>query len=136
MSEINTSAIEEVVAPPTDYQLLYEESRAENERLGKVLQAARLGNTPSASHPQQDAKPAVTAERFKALVGPVQFLKMTRFEKLVGLGLDPATVDDEYLRKVFGRGADGKYGQELFKTNRLRYRELKNAADILDIYGR
>jgi hypothetical protein len=123
------------VLTPSDYQKLYEEGRAENERLSAVIAAARLSAVPSAAHPQRDMKPSVTADRFKGLIGPYEFQKLTRDQKLIGMNLDPASVDDAYLKKVFGRGADGALGSELMKTSPFRYRQLKEAALVLNIYA-
>jgi hypothetical protein len=60
---------------------------------------------------------------------------MTRAEKLAGIGVDPSTSDD-LLRRIFGRGADGAVGNDLMKSSPARYRLLKEASLILDIYGR
>jgi hypothetical protein len=116
-----------------DYKALHIEAQAEVERLNAIISAGRF--TPQTNHPLKDAKPSVTSARLKAMVGPVKFLQMTRSEKLVGLGLNPAEVDDEFLKRCFGRGNDGKAAQELYKSNPFRYRQLREAADILSIYA-
>ena len=123
------------VVTPSDYERLYAESREENARLNAVLAAARISTRPSSEHPQKDLKPAITAARFKASISPVDFLKLSRDQKLLGIGLDPAGVDDGYVRRVFGRGADSALGVELMKTSPLRYRQLKEAAEVLGLYG-
>jgi hypothetical protein len=129
----HAAPVEVPTAPPTDFEAISNELRAENERLKSVLAAAKISSTPTAAN-QKSAKPVLTAERFKALVGPVAVLQMTRQEKLSGLGLDPSSVSDDYLKQVFGRGADGAFGQELIRTSPQRYYLLREAAIILGIY--
>jgi len=116
-----------------DYEALYSESQAENERLKAVITAARLA--PVADKPGKDLKPAVSAERLKAMLGQHGINKLTRTEKIVALGLDPAGVDDSFLRRCFGRGNDGSAASELHKTSPLRYRQLKEASLLLGIFA-
>jgi hypothetical protein len=77
----------------------------------------------------------VPASRVKALLGPLALLKMTRDEKLQSLGVDPASVTDDGLKKIFGRGNDGKMGGDLQKTSPARYAQLREAALLLNVYG-
>lgn len=118
--------------PKPDYEALYNEKTAEVERLQTVLTAGRL----AANRPDnRSSKPQITAERVKALVGNAGLLKMSRAEKLASIGVDPNSVTDELLRRIFGRGADGAVGQDLMKSDPARYGLLKQAAIILNIYG-
>jgi hypothetical protein len=117
-----------------DYEALYAESRAENERLKAVLDAARLsagGGAPA----RPSAKAAVSADRVRALLGPVGFLNTTRDEKLKALGVDPASVTDDGLKKLFGRGADFQAAQDLQRSNPGRHATLRECAKILNLYA-
>ena len=120
---------------PTDYEALYRSQQAENESLKAVLAAARLNGASNPGSKLDDRKPAITAERFKRMVDPVTFLKMPRNEKLAGIGVDPASVSDDRLKALFGRGADGREINELSKVNPYRLRLLREAAEILNIYA-
>jgi hypothetical protein len=117
----------------SEYEALYGEVQAENERLKAVIAASRIA--PVTEHPLKDAKPSITAERVKALVGQHGVNKMTRSEKLASLQIDPTSVDDTLLRKCFGRGNDGSAALELHKTSPLRYRQLKEASLLLGIFA-
>ena len=115
-----------------DYKALYEGQAAKTAQLEAVIAAGRLQSSTAKG---DDRKPAVTAQRLKAMLGPVGWLNSTRDEKLVGLGLNPREVDDNLLKKLFGRGNDGKAAQDLHKQNPYRYRVLKEASEALDVYG-
>ena len=119
-----------------DYENLYREQRAENERLKAILDAARLSSASSgAPAARPNAKAAVSADRVRTLLGPVGFLNSTRSEKLMALGVDPASVTDDGLRKLFGRGADFQAAQDLQRSNPERYAVLKQCALILNLYS-
>ena len=134
MSEATSTTTEELrEVQPSDYENLYAEQVAECERLKSIIAASRLA--PIAEHPLKDARPAVSADRLRALVGPTQLLAMTRAEKIAALGLDPNGVDDAFLRKCFGKSNDGSAAAELHKTSPLRYRQLKEASLLLGIYA-
>jgi hypothetical protein len=117
-----------------DYKALYEQQKAQTESLQAVIDATRIGKTSSLPS-DKGTKPSMTAERFKRMVDPVEFIRMTRDNKLRGIGVDPASVTDEALRALFGKGADGKLSCDLFKSNSTRYYLLKQAALVLNIYG-
>lgn len=121
-------------AQPTDFETLYKAQQVEIDDLKAVISAARLNGTGSASK-LDDRKPSVTAERFKRMVDPVAFLRMTRNEKLAGIGVDPASVSDERLKALFGRGNNGREASELHKLNPYRYKILREAAEILNLYA-
>ncbi|HMH13270.1 MAG TPA: hypothetical protein VK578_09195 [Edaphobacter sp.] len=121
------------VPSAVDWQALYLEQKEQTDLLQNVITAARIGQ--SSNPANKDAKPAITAERFKRMVDPVEFLRMTRDNKLRGLGIDPASITDETLRQLFGRGNDGKLAGDLSKSNLGRYYLLKEAALVLNIYG-
>jgi hypothetical protein len=118
-----------------DYRELYEAQQAEIESLNAVITAARLNGASTPASKVDDRRPAVTAERFKRMIDPVTFLRMSRNEKLAGIGVDPASVSDERLKTLFGRGTDGREAQELAKVNPYRHRLLREAADILNLYA-
>lgn len=130
----STAPIEEGhTVTASDYQVLLEEQRAENERLRAIITASRIA--PVADHPQKDAKPAISAARLTATLGQTQINRMTRAEKLSALGLEPSSVDEAFLRQCFGRGNDGSAASELHKTSPLRYRQLKEASLLLGIFA-
>lgn len=116
-----------------DYQRLYEESRAENERLQTVMTSARMNGVPSTTGATNYSKGAAT--RVRAVVGEHQFQKMSRAERLTSIGADP-TLSDQFLSRVFGRGNDGSIGRDLFKTDKARYDLLREASIILNLYAR
>jgi hypothetical protein len=125
-----TTGIHEATA--IDYEALYLAEKAEKEQAHAVLAATRSQTASSANANQ---KPVITADRFKATVGPVAFLNMTRDAKLRGMGADPAAISDDGLYALFGRGNDGKLAQDLMKSNPGKYRTLKEYALVLNIYG-
>lgn len=140
MSEVNSTTTENTEqfheATPSDYETLYQESQEEISRLKAVITSARLA--PVTDHPQKDAKPAVTAARLRATIGDVALRNMTREDKLRALSLDPSTIDDALLQKCFGlasKGNDGKSAREIYNKSPLRYRQLKQAAEILGYLG-
>ena len=133
MSEQNSSTEEFHEVTPSDFQALYAEVQAENERLKAVITASRIA--PVVDNPQKDLKPAISAARVKALVGQSGINRMTRAEKVSALGLSPSEVSDDLLRACFGRGNDGNAASELYKTSPLRYRQLKEASLLLGIYS-
>jgi hypothetical protein len=121
---------------PSDYKVLYESLQAEVDSLKSVISSARLNGVATSQQPaDKDKKIAVTADRFRRMVDPVAFLKLTRDEKLTGIGVDPASVTDDRLKALFGRGNSGREAGELFKSSPYRYRQLKEAAEILNLYA-
>ena len=123
---------EDTIVLKTDWEDLYNHQKAETARLHTIIDAARVA--PSA-FPVHRVQAAITAERVKATVSPTAFLKMTRDDKVRSLGLDPASITDDGLRKVFGRGADNSVKVELMKVSPKRYAELKQASLILNIFA-
>lgn len=77
----------------------------------------------------------MTVERAKALAGPDAWYRMSESQRLGAIGQDIATVDRDLLKRTFGRGADGRLGQDLFKTSALKYRLQKEAAIALGLYA-
>lgn len=118
---------------PGDYENLYHQQREENERLKTLIASSRL--SPVAPHAEKDAEVPVTAARARALLGPVQLLNMSREDKIRSLSVDPATVDDNVLRELFGRGSDGKALAELQRKSPYRVKVLRECALLLNIYG-
>ncbi len=131
LSKPPASTLPEVQAVPSDYEALYKAQRDENERLQAVITATRSSVTPA----PQSAKAPVSAERLRSTLGPLTLLRMSRAEKLQSIGVDPASVTDDGLHKLFGRGNDGKAAAELSKVNPGRYALLREAADLLRLYA-
>ena len=95
--------------PQINWQQMYEQQKKETETLQTILTAAKVGTAAPAS--LQGNKPEVTATHLKASLNPVVFLNMSRNEKLQALKIDPATVSDDQLRRIFGRGAKWQHWQ-------------------------
>jgi hypothetical protein len=117
----------------TDHELIAADLRAENTRLKASLAAVRLSTTPADG--SNSGQPTITAARFRAEVGLNNLRGMPRDEKLRGLGLAPASVDNDHLERLFCRNNDGVAAAELMRASPKRYRELKEAANILGIFG-
>jgi hypothetical protein len=121
-----------VVPIISDHEAIAADLRAENTRLKASLAAVRTGTTGSDT---SGGKPTITAARFRAEVGLNNLRGMPREDKLRGLGLDPASVDDNHLERLFCIGNDGTAVAELMRASPRRYKELKEAANLLGIYG-
>jgi hypothetical protein len=117
----------------TDHELIAADLRAENDRLKASLAAVRLGTTPSDG--SNNGKPLISAARFRAEVGLSSLRGMPVNQKLEGIGLDPATVSVDHLERLFCLGNDGVAAAELMRASPKRYRQLREAADLLGIYG-
>ncbi len=117
---------------PSDYEALYKEQKADNERLQAVITANRNSKPNLAP---QSVKAAVLADRVKAQLGPVGFLKATRDEKLMVLGVDPKSITDDGLQKIFGKRNDPSLGKDLMRSSPARYAQLRQAALLLNLYA-
>lgn len=131
---MTTPTITEAIPEAVDFEQLYTEQRAENDRLKAVMVAARIEGKPVHA-PGADRKPAVTAEHIKRSLGPLAMHNLTRDQKLQSLGVDPAAVSDSALKKLFGKGNDGVAAKDLHLSNPLQYRTLREASLILNLYG-
>ena len=114
----------------SQYKQLYEAQKLETERANALLTAAR---STTAVAPQT-IRPAMTADRVKATLGDLAVYKLTRDQKLQSLGIDPASITDQALSQLFGRGNDGKLGADLVKSNPRQYFLLREAAMLLNLY--
>lgn len=126
-----------IAAPPAvpeavNYQELYQEQRAESERLKGIIAAARLAPQPARN---DDRRPAVSAESVKRSLGPLALHKLTRDQKVEALGVDPKSVTDGALRLLFGRSNDGVAAKELRLTDPAKYRTLREVALLTGAYG-
>jgi hypothetical protein len=116
---------------PSDFESLYTQQKEENARLQAILTAGRVSK-PTAL---QSAKATVLAEQVKAQLGPVTFYKLNRDEKLQAVGVDPKSITNEGLLKIFGRGSDGSVGRDLNNSSPQRYAQLRQAALILNLFA-
>jgi hypothetical protein len=116
---------------PSDFESLYEQRKEENARLQAILTAGRVSR-PTAP---QSVKATVLAEQVKARLGPATFHQMTRNEKLQAVGVDPKSITNEGLSKIFGRGNDGTVGRDLMRTSPQRYAQLRQASLILNLFA-
>jgi hypothetical protein len=121
------------VVTPSDWERLYEESKAENDRLKVVMTAARINGTPSTAAGAANRHKGA-ANRVRAVVGDAQFQQMSRAERLTAVGCDP-TISDEFLRKIYGRGNTGAIGRDLHRTDPEKYALLREASLILNIFA-
>jgi hypothetical protein len=114
-----------------DYEQLYESQKAETGRLNALLTAAKISN----SSAPKSVQPSMTAQKARAMVGELAWLKMSRDERLISIGVDPKSVTNEGLQKIFGRGNDGSIGKDLMKTSPSRYAQLRQASLALNLYA-
>jgi hypothetical protein len=121
-----------LIAPPTDYQKLYEDKVAENEMLTTVIAASRVATSTPAN---KSFKPVITADRLRAMVGDLAYHKMPRHDKVVALGGDPTT-SDEVLKKAFGRGNDGVFANDLHRSDPRKYALYRELAIGLGLYAK
>lgn len=128
------SALSPAVRPDSDWEALYASSQAENTRLHDVLTASQLSKAPSTQG--HSVKAAVTAKRVTALLGAAAVMKLSRDQKVHSLGVDPKSITDDGLQKLFGRRQDGKTAIDLHKTNPARYAQLREVALILNLYAK
>jgi hypothetical protein len=125
--------VEPVPVTPSDYQKLYEAKVAENETLTAVIAASRVAaNTPQN---KGSVKAVITCERLRAMVGDLAYNQMPRASKIVALGGDPNT-SDETLKKLFGRGNDGKLAADLQRSDPRSYATLREVALGLNLYAK
>ena len=133
--ELNDQNVLEASEVTTDYKALYETQASELEALKNLVAATRVTQQ-SAGTPDKDRKPAVSADRARALVGEFEWSRMTESQRISSLGVDPATVDRGLLHRAFGRGADSKLANDMYKkTSPYRYRVLREVAVVLNIFG-
>lgn len=139
MIDPNVSNAESIaLLASSDYEVLYAQSQEANAKLKADLEAVRQ-SAERAGHP--DARPGQTAEAGKAQLirerGAAGFLNASRADKLRAIGIhDPASVDDTLLARAWGLGNDGTVLKDLHLTNKGRTRQLREAALILDIFGK
>jgi hypothetical protein len=130
MSEENKE-LEPQPNPTIDYAELYRQERQRREDLEATLAAARIKPMPSA--PGADIRPK-TFEQARAQVGPSRWSRMSNAERLVAMNQDP-TQDLGFVRQLWGRGADPRISADLHKTNPLKYRQTREAALALGLFG-
>ena len=118
---------------PVNFEEMYNSQRDENDRLKQVLTAARLD--PNYVDAPSHTKPALSAEQIRAQLGPLRLLNMTEVEKLASVGINDPSVNRGMLLSIFGIGADSRIGSDLMKSNRARYRTLKEAAILIGAYA-
>lgn len=115
-----------------DYKALYQQERQRNADLQAVISSARM--QPPLPVPGADVR-VKTYEQARAQCGEARWNhKMTDAQRLVSLGQDPDQ-DREFLRQHWGKGADPHLAQDLFKANPRKYRESREAARALRIFG-
>lgn len=114
-----------------DYRELYLAEKRRTEDLKSVISASRMQPTPAA--PGADIKPK-TFEQARGQVGLARWHRMSNSEKLVTLGQSPEQ-DLGFVRQLWGKGADPRLSADLHKTNPLKYRQTREAAHALGIFG-
>jgi len=117
--------------PTNDWQQLYESQQKRVEELERIIAAGRINQTPV----DKNWKPAMTAERLRALWGERRYNTSSETDRLTAIGVEP-NIDRGLLVRLFGlasQGNDGREATELMRTNPARYRLLKEAAKALRI---
>jgi hypothetical protein len=117
--------------PTIDYLALYQEQRAEVDKLRAVIDAGRF--QPTAPHPDANVR-VKTFEEARAQIGAARWHKLSDSEILVALGQNP-NQDRGFISKLWARGADPRLSADLHKVNPRLYRETKQAALALGIFA-
>lgn len=117
--------------PPSDFEELYKQSKADQAALQAVVAAAQIGRPAGGPNPQ----PVMTDARLRGTLSQLEYRNLSRDARVSAYGLDPATVKDSLLFDLFGRGNDGKAAQELQRANGGRYSLLKQVAITTGIFG-
>lgn len=63
------------------------------------------------------------------------FFTLSNNQKISAAGVDPASVNVEELRRLFGRGADCKKALDYSRQNPSDYAKKREIARLLDLYG-
>jgi hypothetical protein len=114
-----------------EYYRLWEQQRQENEALKAQLGAVRENRAARA-----DTRTVDTMEQVRDRIGRAAWFQLPESGKLTAMGLDPASVDKQQLRSLFGRHTDTALAVDLMKTSPYRYKQLKQAALALNITGK
>jgi hypothetical protein len=114
-----------------EYYRLWEQQRQENEALKAQLGAVRENRVARA-----DTRTVDTMEQVRDRIGRAAWFQLPESGKLTAMGLDPASVDKQQLRDLFGRHTDTALAVDLMKTSPYRYKQLKQAALALNITGK
>jgi hypothetical protein len=114
-----------------EYYHLYEQQKAETEALKAQLGAVRENRAAKA-----DTRTVDTMEMIRKRVGRATWFQLSEAGKLSAMGLDPASVDKNQLRTLFGASTDTAFAVDFMKTNPYCYRQLKQAAMALNITGK
>jgi len=116
---------------PSEWQALYMQEKKRREDTEAILNAARV--RPAQPIPGADVKPK-TFEQARAQVGVTRWNHtLTNSDRLLAMGQDP-NQDLGFVRQLWGKGADPRIAQDLFKSNPKKYRETKEAALALGIW--
>lgn len=134
VAKYNEQHTEPVTAvTPSAYEAMYHAERAKADQLREVLAAARIN--PDKPAAKDAGGPVKSADQVRAQLGQVQLLNMTREAKLATLGIVDASVTNQLLRGLFGRGNTGQLAKDLMLVSPTRYALLKQASLLLGIYG-
>jgi hypothetical protein len=117
--------------PSAEWERIVDQQNKKIRELEEVLAAGKYIPTPSID---RDIKPK-TFDQTRAQVGEMRWFKMSEAERLQAMNQDP-NQDRGLLLKLWGKGADPRFSQDLFKTNPKKYRETREAARALDVFGR
>jgi hypothetical protein len=114
-----------------EYFHLYQQQKQEAEALKAQLGAVRENRTARA-----DTRTVDTMEQVRERVGRATWFQFSEAQKLTALGLDPATVDKNQLRTLFGRNTDTAFAVDFMKTNPYLYKQYRQASLALNITGK
>jgi hypothetical protein len=114
-----------------EYYLLYEQSKAENAALKTQLGVVRENRAAVT-----DNRVVQTMERTRDLMGRETYFRLSTAQKLSANGIDPASIDRSRLHELFGKNCSTSAAVDLMKVDPFKYRQLREAAKILDITGK
>jgi len=143
VADLPPGAVEEARRAATE--MIQSEARKESneyyhlynqEKKARETAEAQLGAVRENREAKADTRTVESMEQVRERVGRAMWFQFSESQKLTALGLDPATVDKNQLRSLFGAKSDGAYAVDFMKTSPYRYRQLKQAALALNITGK
>jgi hypothetical protein len=114
------------------FRALYEQERKARELAEGTLQSIRASQQGGS---KSDARPAISAEAAKARMGLRAWNGLSTPQRIAALGIEPASVDLEAVKRVFGKGASTTLANDLMKSDALKYRQWKEVALASGVYG-
>jgi chorismate mutase len=114
-----------------EYYHLYLQEKQAREAAEAANKAVRDNHTARA-----DTRTVTTMERTRDLMGRAAWFQLTEAQKISALGVDPATVDKQLLRTLFGKNTDTAAAVDYAKANPYKYKQFREVSLALDITGK